>query len=397
MNNKLLSYLGVFLIISFASCKRDKIKGDEIKFANNDFAVTSKLDIWDSKGVNDTNPNFQTKNVPVNPIFFKATFNQEVSWTIRIDQKRTGAYKEIKGVGNFIDATNSVWQGDATSIEFFSDNSVDTCIASLFVAGKNAPVSSRKLMIKRLKSFHNLTKDGVRYLVVDDFDKGTMLGVPKDLVVGLSSFSTDLVDMGTPKAYLYSDYRMQGKNSLHMEGTDYNNNGWLASINHGNLVEMYKTSDTTKAVDTLSNILSNDPSSFYVNLYIRGTGKANSAVEIKLYEVDDATSKSHLNKMISRNSSLYNTDAQKANDGWIYDITVDWLGWKLISIPYNKFRAANDLNTGGAGNRLKEPWKVTGLALSLLSYPGTGADVSADIDFVVISEGGPFVPSFNNY
>ncbi|MFZ9848762.1 MAG: hypothetical protein ACO3EE_11525, partial [Flavobacteriales bacterium] len=362
------------------------------KFANDDFAVTSNLDIWDSKGINDTNPNFLTKNVPLNPIFFKATFNQEVSWTIRIDGKLSGAYKEIKGVGNTIDASNAIWQGDASSTEFFADNSSDTCMASLYVAGINTPVSSRKLVIKRLKSFHNVTNDGVRYLVVDDFDKGTMLGLPTGLTVGgLSSFSTDLADMGTPKAYLYNEHRMQGKNSLHMEGVDYNKNGWLASINHANLVEMISSANVA------NNIAATDPENFYVNLYIRGTGKANSSVEIKLYELDDVTSPDSLKKLVTKNTAVYDGNAQKTNDGWIYDITVDWLGWKLVSVPYSEFRVANDLNTGGAGNHVKEPWKITGLALSLLAYPAPGAEVSADVDFVVISEGGPFVPSFKNY
>ena len=150
--------------------------------------------------------------------------------------------------------------------------------------------------------------------------------------------------------------------------------------------------EIAKQVNLADNIQTDNPENLYFNLYIRGTGQSNTAIELKAYELDSADSKADLASIIG--TYVYNSGAQANNDGWIYDIVVDWEGWKLVSIPYSKFKPSSDLTTGGNGNRTKEPWKVTGMAVSLLSYPTPGLNVSADIDYVVISEGGPFVPKY---
>ena len=80
--------------------------------------------------------------------------------------------------------------------------------------------------------------------------------------------------------------------------------------------------------------------------------------------------------------------SQSVSDGWIYDIIVDWNGWKQVSIPYSAFRAANDPLTGGGGNRIKQPGRISAVAVSLLSYPTTGEFVKSYIDFLTVTENG---------
>lgn len=390
MRKFIIIYLFVFAaLLLLTQCKRDVMQATQVKYASSNFSVISTLNIFDANGINDDHPNFDLKNnydVPLNPIFFTASFNEEVSWKIVIAGKASGAVKEITGIGKTIDKTNAIWQGDATSIRFFLDNNKDTCIASLYVAGKSDPLANKQVVINKLKSFQNLRVDGVRSMVVEDFDMGNLMG---GLPEALNSFSIDNIMEGTGKYKIDStNNAVQGTKYLHMEGKDLNNNGWILGVNHASLIEMINTGNTQLNLSTTNS------SSFFVNAYIRGNGKPNTSIEFKMYELDFAKSPQHLIDTISLNAYVYNLESQKKCDGYIYTIVVDWEGWKKVSIPYSAFHAANDLTAGGNGNRIKEPWKISGMAVSLLSYPQYGQEVSADIDYIVVTEGGPFSPKY---
>ena len=385
MWNKLISsaFCATLLMVG-VGCKRPATVGTEEIYAGSDFAVTSQLNMFDKNMVNDVLPKFNIKNVANgNPLHFEAAFNQKVTWQIKIVGSVSGAYKIIRGTSDKIDSTNAKFQGDATSTQFFMYSSAipalrDTMYASLYVNGIDTAVSKLKLIPKGiLKNFNNHVRKGVTYHVIDDFENAGLATV-------VSAFSVDGADNGTPQTYIYKDSRVQGVGSLHMEGKDINNNGWLLSLNNPDLVEIGKNltwADTALTADEL-----------YINLYIKGNGKPNSSVEVKMYEYDYASSRAVFNSTMT--AYVYSPQEQAKNDGWIYDIVVDWEGWKLVSIPYSKFRVANDLNTGGAGNHIKQPARITAMAISLLSYPAAGMDVSADVDFVVLTEKGPFVPEY---
>lgn len=372
MRSKLITGILSITMLFAASCKRETMVGTEQGFATKDFALVTALN------VNKTNPNFTLSNLQLNTaLFFSAEFNEDVSWTLTVSSDDSGAEMKIKGKGKKLDVSNAWWQGESAGNRFFSN--WDTCYAKLNVLGLDTTFAlNKKIVILQTLSYNLRTVDGVKYRVIDDFEKGT---------VGMAGVSTDQADNGYPKFAKYTDYAVEGVKSCHMEGTDINKNGWLLSINHDPLLEI------AKQVMPEDNIQAENPEDLYFNLYIRGTGQSNTAIELKAYELDSATSKQNLINAITA-GFLYNSDAQASNDGWIYDIVVDWEGWKLVSIPYSKFKPSSDLKTGGNGNRVKEPWKITAMAVSLLSYPTPGLNVSADIDYVVISEGGPFVPKY---
>jgi hypothetical protein len=371
MRSKLITGILSFTMLFAASCKRETMVGTEQGFATKDFALVTPLN------VNKTNPNFTLSNLKLNTaLFFSAEFNEDVSWTVTVSSDDSGAEMKIKGKGKKVDVSNGWWQGESTGNRFFS--TYDTCYAKLNVLGLDTTFTlNKKIVILQTLSYNLRTVDGVKYRVIDDFEKAT---------VGMAGVSADQADNGTPKYAKYKDYSVEGLQSYHMEGLDVNKNGWLLSINHDALTEI------AKQVNPADNIQIDNPEDLYFNLYIRGTGQSNTAIELKTYELDSSDSKVDLASIIG--TYVYNSGAQANNDGWIYDIVVDWEGWKLVSIPYSKFKPSSDLKTGGNGNRIKEPWKVTGMAVSLLSYPTPGLNVSADIDFVVISEGGPFVPKY---
>ncbi len=372
---------GIYTILSFlvllgAGCKRETMVGDKVVFVKENPLVANT-----GLTVNNANPDFTTSNKKAGTaVSFAASFTTEVSWKIVIEGNLSKAVKEIKGTGQTIDNGNSVWEGDANTIQFFMTK--DTCSISLYVAGIDTAISSSSLIIKKMLSYHLRTVDGVRYLLVDDYD-GNHMGTK-----GMEGLSADAFDYDNNSFTTIQSQRINGKNSFHIEGKDLNNNGWIFSMNHKDLVEMVTTTDSTK------NILSHDPSTFYVNIYVRGTGKTSSAVELKMYEYDIATTSKSLMDSLKKTTFVFTVPLQAKNDGWIYIIDVNWEGWKLVSIPYSQFRVDNDLTKGGGGNHIQEPWKITAMAVSLLSDPQYGNDVSADVDFVVLSEGGPFVPKY---
>jgi hypothetical protein len=125
-----------------------------------------------------------------------------------------------------------------------------------------------------------------------------------------------------------------------------------------------------------------DPGDLYVNMYVYGVLNQTS-LQVKLYEIDDFAN------FPSVNPSYVYGNNQDSNDGWIYDMTTNWTGWKLVSIPYSDFKRANDPVYGGNGNGVKEPNKVTGMAITLTSqdaYPSG----ELYIDMVNLTTYGPF-------
>jgi hypothetical protein len=174
-----------------------------------------------------------------------------------------------------------------------------------------------------------------------------------------------------------------------MYGTDENFNGWLVSKNHARLLELL-SADNVEDLPISSDV---SPDDLYFNIYIYGDKNYESTtIELKVYEVDDPRFETRedlrgLAVSADATASLSST-SQAISDGWIYDIIVNWNGWKQVSIPYSAFRAANDPLTGGGGNRIKQPGRISGLAVSLLSYPTSGKFVKSYVDFLTITENG---------
>ncbi len=363
------------IVIMATGCTRETLVGEKTYFvSSNPLLANTALT------VNHALIDFNVNNKLVGTaLSFSAAFNTDVSWKIVIQGKASHAVREIKGTGTVIDNTNAVWEGDATSTVFFRKG--DSCTASLYVQGIDTAISSAKLVIDKLMSYHKRTVDNVRYLLVEDFD-GNHMGT-----AGMKSVSLDMADLGSPAYAIASIGPINGSSAFHMNGIDYNNNGWIASMNHTNLNEMVSAT-------VADNVASTTPENFYINLYIRGTGKPNSAIALKIYEYDAATSPQNLVDVMTDANFVFTTPMQGQNDGWVSTVGVTWEGWKLVSVPFSEFRVDNDLTKGGAGNHIKEPWKICAMAVSLLSDPQYGGDVAADVDYIILSEGGPFVPKY---
>jgi len=183
-----------------------------------------------------------------------------------------------------------------------------------------------------------------------------------------------------------------------MRGQDDNNNGWSGGTNSENLVDFY-------LVDSLPKLLIDSgvpEDKLFFNVFIYGTGKASTTVQLKVYEYDEKTYEKDTMIVLDSREALRHalfagdglppriTYDQSKNDGYIHDVQVNWLGWKLVSVPYSSFRSNADPAAGGGGDRNKESWRICGMAVSLLSFPETGQLTEAYVDYLSVTIGGTF-------
>jgi hypothetical protein len=350
----------VICLFVFSDCKRsskdDNFFGTAYRPAPANFSVIGNSFI-PSSGTN-PKPNSGIDFTKKDTMSFHAVFSDSVSWTITITQPATGAVKTITGLSKSIDQTNAVWNCTSSNVYFFTRLKPVTAVLSFL--GSDITLSA-PINIFNFYNYNGKTINGVKYTLVDDFDKlgtatyavtGSVYPDPADANVVLEFDSVNKVESG-----IFTG------NSYHMKGSDANKNGYLGGMN-------------TITLDALNGAVNvTDPNELYINLYIYGSGKANSSLEVKVYELDSVRGGTY---------TEYN------NDGWINDIIIDWAGWKLVSLKYSTFQRARDPLHGAGGNGIKQPDKLCGMAISLLSNPVTGADVDLNFDYVILSEGGPF-------
>lgn len=355
MRHIIVSIAVLGLLLTFG-CNRDKDEfiGPETVVAPEGFAIAGNT--FDAS---DNNPDFTSVTV-----HFTAALSDRVSWKITISGLTSGAKKTINGVSDVIDATNSEWDGGSSNLYFFKQG--EQAVAMLTVLGSDI-VLYDTLTIAQVKLYNGQTINGIKYRVIDDFD-GT--GVSLESGTAGDFFDEDII------LARETSIKVQGDNSFRMAGFDKNGNSWSGGINHQNLIELRSNNVI---------ISKTDPEEVYVNIFVYGTGKASSAIQIKLYEVDDP------GNLAAIPIPGY-TYEQDKNDAWVVDIPVDWIGWKLVTKKYSAFTPAKDPASGGNGNKIKEPHKMTAMGVSLLSLPDPGMETEVLVDYVVVTEGGQFIP-----
>lgn len=343
------------LIVVFISCKRTKepLLGSEYRPAGKEFYVVD-----DTLKINNTNLRL---NQATGAAVFLAKFSHPVSWTITVRGEDSGAEKVIQGLSDTLNAKNALWDGSSSNGYFFKRGENIKATLSFLGSSLTYSVSAR---IVAEKMYNNKIFNNVKYLVLDDFETPDVMALAE-----LNSGSADPLDGDT---YFGTDdeYRVEGNFSYKMKGTDLNSNYYMGAVSSNDLTGLRNKIETQNS------------DSLFFNMYVYGTGSANTGIQVKAYEIDK---EEHLN------DPTYVFNAGE-NDGWTYDLVVDWTGWKLISLQYSKFKRAKDPAYGGNGNGVKEPHKLGGFALSLISYPQPKATGTVYMDFVTLTQNGPFIP-----
>jgi hypothetical protein len=366
------------LALGLYSCGPDQI-GPDLKGASENFDENISFELIQN-GSSDIDT---LKFNEFDEAYFSATkFSEEVTWEIVITGLSSGAVKLINGTGNLLNSESTNWMyGRSTNEYFFQEN--EEVQSELNIVGLDTVYSINGVKFGAEFDWHMKTVAGVKHIVIDKFNYDVDFGI--DTIPtrsGLNDASTDQADPDIVTEL--SEMRVEGLKSFSMYGTDNNNNGWLASKNHERLLELL--ADSSLADLPISADV--DASNLFVSAFVYGDPSyPNTTVEFKIYEADAhyTGSRDELREFALDSESLLN---QPKSDGWIYDVVVNWSGWRHVVVPYSAFRAANDPNSGGGGNRVKQSGRISAMAISLLSYPSTGDYVKTYVDFVTITENG---------
>jgi hypothetical protein len=289
----------------------------------------------------------------------------------------SGAEKTYSATSNVIDTLNAFWDGSADGPRFFIAN--EKVLYTISFLGSSIKYSDT-LHIKNSSDgpmvyvfdFFKKQADGSKltYWMVDDMgDTQYSSGLGN---TGIRTSYSDAADgNGEAKFFVTTNTAVDGHLSYYMIGTDFNQNTYLGGASGQTLNELYYATS------------SSDPSKVYINAYIYGYGRANSTLTFQLFENDSWNPGNAI--PAARPPAL-------TNDMWSYMVQVDWVGWKLVSIPYSSFKCATNVQAGGGGNKIAEPQKFAGFGIELDSYPVGGSTVELSLDAVYITTNGPFIP-----
>ena len=390
-------------LITFFSCKRtnkETLLGPELKSPTASFLVLDSLEANYSNGFKEAKSDsisFQyIEKVPKKPVldingapvfvevegkfvkdstlpqinyfsrntFFKAKFNEVVSWKLVL--KKIDDYsisRVITGTSAFLDSSNSVWNGQGNSSIFAQGDYV--------LAELSFPNSSIILRDTLLILYGEIYNKNVATKLVD-FEESLA-----------SAFTYSFTDANDPKPSREPFTTSipsppQGLKSILIYGNDFNGDYFVGGMNKQRL-----------DIDVLSNYSPND---IYINMYIYGYSTPNS--------LGINTKATKLNIGISENDLFSNDDKTKSGqDSWVFDgkvedtfekqVSVDWVGWKLITIRYSELLRSSSKDNGGSGNGIFEPGKAYSVNCNLISSPN-GNIVGANVDYIIITYGQPF-------
>ena len=107
---KKLFYLFFAISLIFVSCDKEGIEGPSL----ND--LFGELNILENFAIINDSASFNSESA-----YFTAKFSKIVDWKISIIGQSSGAEKTILGKSNEINATNSLWSGEVTTLPFFKE------------------------------------------------------------------------------------------------------------------------------------------------------------------------------------------------------------------------------------------------------------------------------------
>ncbi len=340
----------IILMVLF-SCKREKqdVVGPGFISAPKGIVVTDFT-------TPDTAVNFVTDTA-----IFTATFPDVVTWILTIKGETSGATQEIRGTGSSMRAALT---GTNNSITFFRAGEKVTATLSFFGTSYTTTTTLGIVKARNYASYGQFPNVG-------DFENPLLVEPQPPLY---SPFWASF-NFPTPIAN-----ESQGVDSV---AIDYNGNP-VPSVQGKKYYFIKGLGAQSQFVSglqyfgPLNPILPSDPSTVWVNMYIYGTGDANTAVDLE-YQEDDYNGGNGYHPTV--------------DDAWVAHLTIDHKGWKLFSIKYTDLVQSSIAGQGDHGNHILEPQKLVSFDLVLLKKSNANSPVEVYFDFPIITVGGPFDPS----
>jgi hypothetical protein len=377
----------VFTLGLIGACKRtlkkDEVLGPGLVSAPSDFSgiiggkavtrVTSGRSAKPTYHNTVIDSNFNIRFTVKDQISFEGELSHPVTWSIFLKGRSSKAERSFSGTGkSILVAEDSIkWFGESDGTRFFiNGEKIDYTVSFLgsSITTKGVLKLSTSGGVKNYDGYTEMTPSGdtVVYVKVDDFETF-------DAAKSMQTSYGDANDQnGKITFFSKIDKQVNGVLSFYCKGEDLSRNNYLGGVSGESLIELWRK------------VQVKDPSKLYINAYIYGYGKPNSAVFFQVYENDILDP-----AILTQNPTSWDG---KQNDMWQFIQEVNWTGWKLVSVPYSAFRPANNPLAGGNGNRVLEPHKISGFGLEIESYPNPGFPVELSFDMIYLTQNAPFKP-----
>jgi hypothetical protein len=371
-----------FLVISFASCKRDY--ADSPNKAPVNIAATPN---FTCSALTSDMPSIDFSLVAGVPISFAATFNETVTWKIELIGQTSTAKKTISGTSSSINAMNSAWYGNHDGLFYFESG--ENVTANLIVSGREQVCASTSFAILGVR---DAITDTPTFMLVDKYADMENIGA-----VYPYQFS---IFPPPPTSPFLPNYKLQdsiiqapqGQRYLRLEGSSTAANGIFVG---GVQCRINPAANQYFLPTTWT-----DPTKIYLNVFVRGMDKLPendfpfATLSFECHEDDNMNMSTAANCQTYNDSLGANPDnfCPSGEDAWVYQVQVQHIGWKLFSCRYSDLLPSADIANGGSGNRKLEPQKLARVQLGLLSNPQFHR-VSVDVDYVCFTYGAPLDPT----
>jgi hypothetical protein len=277
-------------------------------------------------------------------VVFSGKFNKIVDWTITIKGAISKSTKVLKGTSKNIDASNATWNGSASKFPVFTQ---ENCTIQLTIKDVNDTftVAEKIVGTKKIEGF-----------VVADFETGLKQGWTKFAQTGANMDFQVKTDSLAP----------EGKKYLNMAGTV--NWDWLIG-----LIDFPATAYGTAKTFPLNT----NSDAVYFNCLVYGVPNTNTSLVLFQFKEDE-----NADGTINANNE----------DEYDYQVTVDWEGWKLLSVKYSDLSyLVNGVPATPKGNGLRNPDKLGKISMLHLANPNDGF-ASSKLDLMVFTENGALQP-----
>ncbi len=321
----------------FTSCRKEeinKIDGPSLEDLNGAFSVINGLE--SSKDSVD----FAAGET----VFFTAEIAKTTPWKLRVMGMTSGAEKIMTGTSKIIDASQTLWNGSTTNLPMFKG---EICKVELTFPGLPDTLTTSVKVIN--------PKVNTGFLI-SDFETGFNPGWVSFVQTGADMDFQIKSDVTAPEGNSY--YNMAGT-------VDWD---WL--------VGLINFKATAYGGATVLPLTSN-PNNLYFNVMVYGeVGLTNSLVLFQFQEDEDANG----------------TFDSATEDMYSHQITVDWVGWKLVSIKYSDIPClVNGSPATANGNAQHNSDKINQINMLHLANPVSGF-AKSKLDYIIFTENGPLNP-----
>lgn len=332
---KAIYFFAVILLIGFWSCERDieEPEGPSIEDLFGEFSVLQEFAI-DNKTI-DLAAGEST--------FFTAQFSKTVDWQIVIEGQQTGGIKVIEGTSNFIDASNSIWNGTTTQIPMFSS---EMCDVELIISNENTSFADE------LEVQNNIQHEGY---VVADFEDG------------VNPNWTGFVQAGGDMSFFITDDRPAG------QGNSYYDMGGLVDWDY--LIGLIDFPADAYGAETFD--LNPNGEQLYFNVFLYNDPLIMNEIVLFQFREDDNGD----GNFTESNEDLY-----------AFELTDLEPGWQHISVKYSDLaNLVNGQPSQPNGNGVHNPDKLHKISVLMLADPATGYS-QVLMDYLIFTENAPLQP-----